>query len=370
MSGVRADTDGIDPAGTVTPMASSSAPKPRKRRAPKRPLRGAAAAAADRGSLKPRRARENLDEADLQLIELLTGNGRLSNRALAAEIGLTEATVAARIRSLSKKHILGVTATLDWHAAGYTWDAWCEVVIGDRPLREVGEELAAIDGVHSVYVVFGPVDLLLHVLLPDGSDAVGFFNERLLAVKGVRRLRSNVALDTKKYLTKFAHVPVPPRPVQFPNPVVHLDVVDRALIEALMVDGRQSNRQIARNLEVSEGLVRTRLRRIESAGLLQITGQSDPFRTGTLSAWAFVGIDLESGSVDSVCERLSAMPDVLIVTVIAGSHDLLILVTASSRSRLVELVVEAIRLLDGVRSTETWEVVQTLGLNYHWARLL
>ena len=101
MSGVRADTDGIDPGGTVTPMASSSAPKPRKRRAPKRPLRGAAAAAADRGSLKPRRARENLDEADLQLIELLTGNGRLSNRALAAEIGLTEATVAARGRPSS-----------------------------------------------------------------------------------------------------------------------------------------------------------------------------------------------------------------------------------------------------------------------------
>ncbi len=62
----------------------------------------------------PPRTHVTLDAADLRLIELLTENGRLSNRSLATEVGLMEATVATRLRSLSRNHVLGVTATFDW----------------------------------------------------------------------------------------------------------------------------------------------------------------------------------------------------------------------------------------------------------------
>ncbi len=323
------------------------------------------------GPSRSRRTRAGLDDADVRLVELLSQDGRMSNRALAGEIGLTEATVAARIRSLFDRRIVGVTATLDWQAAGYRWDAWFEVEVdvGDQSVRSVGEELARLEGVHAVHVVFGSVDLLVHVLLANSDEAVEFISERFKVVKGVRRLRLNVTLETRKYTTQFARLPVRPRALNFPSPALELDDLDRALIEAVVADGRQSNREIGRQLEVSEGTVRVRLRRLESIGLLRIAGQSDPFLTGVVRAWAFVGVELTSGAARSVSEKLCALPEVTIVALTAGRYDILSFVTGRSRSRLVDLVDE-LRTMPGVRATETWDVVHTLGLNYHWARLL
>lgn len=294
----------------------------------------------------------------------------MSNRALASEIGMTEATIAGRIRALTDRNVLGVTAMLDWRAAGYRWDAWLEVQVTGRPLRVVGDEIASLDGVHAVYAVFGPADLQVHLLLADGADAVELLSERISNVQGVWSVRPNITLETLKYTTSFARLPVPPQELHFPDPVVEIDSLDRQLIQSLVADGRQSNRQIARNFDVSEGTVRIRLRRLEQEGLLRIVGQSDPVLTGAAHAWAFVGIDVDPGAARAVARSLCDMNEVLIVAIVAGRHDVLALVSTSSRSRLVELIVDEVRMSPGVRSTETWQVVQTLGGdNQRWARL-
>jgi DNA-binding Lrp family transcriptional regulator len=311
-----------------------------------------------------------LDEADLRIIQLLTAQGRLTNRALATEIGLTEATIATRIRSLVGRGVLGVTAMIDWDAAGYRWDAWIDVEVLGRPVRDVAHDLAEVDGVHSVMVVLGPVDLVVHALLKDHREAVDLIGSRLAEVPGVGRIRPNVTLETLKYVVEYARLPIRPGPLVFPDPVVAVDDLDQAVIGALVVDGRQSNREIARKLDVSEGTVRVRLRRLEESGLLRIAGQSDPYLVGAARAWAFVGVDVTSGHARTVAGDLAALPEVAIVAMTAGRHDLLVLVITASRTRLIALVVEEMRSMRNVRATETWEVVQTIGLNFQLARLL
>ncbi len=317
----------------------------------------------------PRRSRADLEVADRRIIELLGGNGRLSNRALAGATGLTEATVAARIRALSARHVLGVTAVLDWQAAGYEWDIWVEVEVAGRSLAATGADLAALDAVHSVQVTFGPVDLLVHALLPTRRDAVRFVADVVGAVPGVGGVRPSVTLDTVKYSVGHARVPVPPEALSCPAPVVPLDGLDEAVIAALVGDGRRSNREIARALEVSEGTVRARLGRMERAGLLRIVGQSDPYLAGTVSAWAYTMVTVEGGRTRAVAERVAALPEADIVAIVAGRHDVLVLLAAESRAQLLDLVA-GVRSVGGVRATQTWEVVQTLGLKLHWARLL
>ena len=54
------------------------------------------------------------------------------------------------------------------------------------------------------------------------------------------------------------------------------DDTDRAILRALQEDGRRSFRAIARGVGVSEGTVRTRVRRIEEAGALRILAFVDP----------------------------------------------------------------------------------------------
>ena len=314
--------------------------------------------------------RPEVDQVDRDLIALLTANGRTTNRALAAEVGLTEPTVAARVRSLANLRVLGVTATLDWAAAGYTWDAWLQVSVKGRPVKEVGAELASLDVVHLVNLVFGPFDLLVHILLADESAAIDVIDRQIGGIRGVYAVRPSVTLETIKFETKHARIPIRPIRLSFPNPVIDLDPLDFALINALVGDGRQSNREAARNLGVSEGTVRVRLRRMEEAGLLRITARSDPYLTGELNAWATIGVATERGASRSVAGQLAAMSETTIVTLLAGAEDILASVATATRSRLVDLVLEEVRAITGVRSTATWDLVSTATLSYQWARLL
>lgn len=342
-----------------------------RKASPKRvdPASSAPAEAADPPARRGRRA--DLDDADRRLIGLLTEQGRLSNRALASEVGLTEATVASRLRSLSERGILAVTASLDWRVAGFGWDMWLEIHVteGHRVL-DVGAELATINRVQAVAVVMGDFDLMVHLLLPDRSDAVDFIAERIATVAGVGEIRPSVTLDTVKFETRHARMPLPPVPLEFPNPAIPLDELDLALIDLLVADGRQSNREAARRLDVSEGTVRVRLRRMEEAGLLRITARSDPLLTGEVAAWAFVGIDVAGAAAGDVARQVAMVPESVIVTLIAGSHDILAGVATRTRGRLVDVVLDEIRAIPGVRATATCEVVHSAGLNYQWCRLL
>jgi Lrp/AsnC family transcriptional regulator for asnA, asnC and gidA len=194
--------------------------------------------------------------------------------------------------------------------------------------------------------------------------------EKVAGVWGVRHVTPNVTLETIKYNINFARLPVQPTALEFPAPRLEMDNIDRLMIDALIVDGRQSNREIARQLSVSEGTVRVRLRRLEESGLLKICGQTDPYLTGRIGAWACVGLDVNGPTARQVAAKLADMPEVLIVAMTAGQHDLFVLAVASSRGRLVDLIVERVRAIDGVRATETWEVIRTIKLDFHWARLL
>jgi DNA-binding Lrp family transcriptional regulator len=316
-----------------------------------------------------RRRGAHLDEADNRLIELLSENGRLSNRMLATEVGLTEVTVASRIRNLIDQRMLGVTAMFDWRSAGYVSDLWLAVSVEGRPLQQVAEEIAALQYVHIVLVVFGPVDLVVHLILPGEEHGIEVVTGRISGVHGVRRVVPSLTLETTKYTVNLARFPTRPVALEFPAPVVDLDEVDRQVIDALIVDGRRSNRDIGRQLGIAEGTVRSRLRRLEDAGLLRICGQTNPYLVGRVNTWACIGVDVSGPTSRDVAAKLAGLSEVVIVAITAGAHDLFVFAAASSRSNLVELVIERIRGFDGVRATETWEVVRTVKLDFHWARL-
>ena len=140
-----------------------------------------------------------LDATDRQLIALLRDDGRASNRLLASSLGLSEATVGARIRRLDEAGMMRVVAVTDYRAFGYELFVMVGVTVEGRPVREIAEEVAAIEECVSVAIVFGPFDLLVHVLARDTSHLAELVSDRLAVIRGVRSLDSQLALDVVKY---------------------------------------------------------------------------------------------------------------------------------------------------------------------------
>ena len=69
--------------------------------------------------------------------------------------GLSERDVADRVRGLSERNIIGISAVLDWRAAGYQWNVFLSVSAGSGGAGAVIDELAHRDEVVSIYEVSG-----------------------------------------------------------------------------------------------------------------------------------------------------------------------------------------------------------------------
>jgi Lrp/AsnC family transcriptional regulator, regulator for asnA, asnC and gidA len=141
-----------------------------------------------------------------------------------------------------------------------------------------------------------------------------------------------------------------------------LDDTDRAILRELQEDGRRSFRAIARGVGVSEGTVRTRVRRLEEGGALRILAFVDPSRLGH-SVLAVVLVRCDTESLDAFTDIVVAMPEVTYASSLVGRADFYIQVICADNNALWD-VVRRVRAITGVRETETLLEMQVHKFTY------
>jgi Lrp/AsnC family transcriptional regulator for asnA, asnC and gidA len=143
-------------------------------------------------------AQIELDDTDYRIIALLRADGRLPYRSIARELGLTEATVRARVRRLEESRTMRVVAVTDIEAAGYGMLLAIGVQVENRSPEEVARELAAIPEVFSVNVVVGAQDLEILMVAEDQDALHRLLQQRIATMAGVRRLTPSLAVNVLK----------------------------------------------------------------------------------------------------------------------------------------------------------------------------
>jgi Lrp/AsnC family transcriptional regulator for asnA, asnC and gidA len=150
--------------------------------------------------------------------------------------------------------------------------------------------------------------------------------------------------------------------------MVETDETDEAIIRLLQEDGRMSNREIARQLSVSEGTVRQRLKRLVETGAIRLGVVTDPVKLG-LTSVSYVRLRVAPRSRRAVIDALEAMEDVFFVASILGEFDVVAVPGTRTRQHLRELVNERIARLAGVLSVEVREIAATLKHRYDIVRI-
>jgi Lrp/AsnC family transcriptional regulator for asnA, asnC and gidA len=146
---------------------------------------------------------------------------------------------------------------------------------------------------------------------------------------------------------------------------MQIDKTSRQIIAMLQRDGRYPNTVIARALGVSEATVRARIDALTDAGILQIIGLTDPGNMG-FPVMAMIGVQANN-DLNRIAELVSTWPETTYVVISAGSYDLLVELVCKDNADLLRLV-EQLRAVDGVRSTESFIYISRHKLNYAWAQ--
>ena len=139
-----------------------------------------------------------LDATDHAIIDLLRQDGRMAYRAIAREVGVTEATVRSRVRRLEESNTMRVVAVTDIEAAGYGLLLAIGVQVDNRSPEDVARDLALIPEVFSVNVVVGAHDVEILVVAEDQDALDELIGGQLAGTPGVRRLTPALAMDVLK----------------------------------------------------------------------------------------------------------------------------------------------------------------------------
>ena len=132
-----------------------------------------------------------------------------------------------------------------------------------------------------------------------------------------------------------------------------MDELDTQIIRILQKDGRASNAGIARDVGVSEGTVRRRLKRLVQEEYIQVVALPDPVKMGNESQ-ALVGVQVEPDKIDQVADAMADLQDVKWVAVTTGSYDVFAWVTLPSAEELGIFLRTKVGMVPGVRRTETF----------------
>lgn len=143
-----------------------------------------------------------------------------------------------------------------------------------------------------------------------------------------------------------------------------LDELSKQIIERLQVDGRQSYATIAKAVGLSEAAVRQRAQRMLDAGVMQIVAVTDPRQVG-FARQAMIGLTVD-GPLAPVADALVEMQAVDYVVTTAGSFDILAEVVCEDDHELLDLLNEQIRVIPGVRTTETFVYLRLDKQHYDW----
>ncbi len=137
-----------------------------------------------------------LDHVDLELLQLLAGDGRMSQRSLARALGMSPPAVGERIARLERAGVIrGYTIDIGWPEAGFPVTVYLTITaVQGHALAPVIEALRELPEVRDVSLVTGAMDLLARLVVRDHNHLRQLLLERVWQIAGVQRTETLVTL--------------------------------------------------------------------------------------------------------------------------------------------------------------------------------
>lgn len=120
-------------------------------------------------------------------------------------------------------------------------------------------------------------------------------------------------------------------------------------------DGRVRFREIADKLSIAEGTVRSRVKKLQEEGIIEITGLVDPEQIPDHSI-VYIGVKLSTIEIVKKGGEVAKVKGVIAVGVVTGRYDLILTVALKKGFGLLEFYTEELSKVDEIQSVEAFVV--------------
>ena len=144
-----------------------------------------------------------LDAMDIKILRALQADGRMSLADIAAAVGLSPSPCLRRVRLMEKAGVItGYVAVLNQQAVGLPVSVFVSVKLEkqrEELLERFARTIARWPEVLECYLMTGPRDYWLRVVVPDLAAYERFLKEKLTRLEGIASIESSFALEQVKY---------------------------------------------------------------------------------------------------------------------------------------------------------------------------
>ena len=139
---------------------------------------------------------------------------------------------------------------------------------------------------------------------------------------------------------------------------MRLDQTDWNIIN-LLSEKYVSNTAVAKQLDLSEGTVRHRIKKLQDAGILKIKALRDPDLLADQQLAIVAASIQKSDQLDAKAQEIAKLENVLSVSITSGRYDLFIEVLVDSNKGLIKFLTESLAQVKGIAQTETFVTLKS-----------
>jgi Lrp/AsnC family transcriptional regulator for asnA, asnC and gidA len=122
---------------------------------------------------------------------------------------------------------------------------------------------------------------------------------------------------------------------------------------------------IAAELDISEGSVRRRVKRLIDDGILQIVGIVEPQYLDWETA-AMIGVTVRPGQLEATAHQIAQFSEVTYLFMASGGYDLFVEVYCRDRAHFASFLSNDLQKVSGIERTETFMILKMYKLSYRW----
>ena len=143
-----------------------------------------------------------LDETDLQIIDLLSKNGKMGNKEVSISIGLSITPTFERIRRLERKGVIKrYVAVIDKSKIGKGLKVFCQVSLKSHSseiIEGIENAIIHLSEVSACYHIAGDFDYSLYIEVADMDEYQIFLKKSLANIPNIANVQTAFVMNTLK----------------------------------------------------------------------------------------------------------------------------------------------------------------------------